>query len=57
MLLRLNIHVALASHWLILAAIYDYPKSWNFKFLFVLTALSSLIHPYLMAMVFALFFF
>ncbi len=57
MLLRLNIHVALASHWLILVAIYDYPKSWNFKFLFVLTALSSLIHPYLMAMVFALFFF
>lgn len=57
LLLRLNLHAALASHWLILAAIYDYPRAWNFKFWLVLTALSALIHPYLMVMVFALFFF
>lgn len=56
-LYRLYYHAALASHWLLLAAIFIYQKPYSFKNWFILTALSAFIHPYLMTMLFVLMFF
>jgi hypothetical protein len=57
MLIRTNLHIALSSHFLILAAIYlylsrtaKYKRGWS-----ALLPASLLIHPYLLAMVYGVF--